>query len=76
MSAPNIDAVIRTNSPIAMSSPPGTNSLMLAGQSAEGRTNHARNENRPSHGEQQLSAVGDGVAASPKAVSQITPTTR
>jgi hypothetical protein len=76
MSAPNINAVIRANSPIAMSNPPGTNSLMLAGHRADGRTNHARNENRPSHGEQQLSAVGDGVSASPKAVSQITPTMR
>jgi hypothetical protein len=58
-----------------MNSPPGTNSLMLAGQSAEGRTNHARNENKPSHGEQQ-SAVGEGVNASPNAVCQITPTMR
>jgi hypothetical protein len=76
MSAPNINAVITANSPIAMRSPPETNSLMLAGHRAEGRTNHATNENRPSHGEQQLSALGDGVTARPKAVCQITPTMR
>jgi hypothetical protein len=67
---------MREKSPIAMTSPPGTNSLMLHGQTAEGRTNQARNENRPSHGEQQLSAVGDGVSASSKAVCQMTPTMR
>lgn len=68
-------AVIPAKRTIAMSDPPGMSSLMLDGQSTDGRTNQARNENRPSHGEQQLSAVG-GVSASSKAVSQMTPTMR
>lgn len=48
---------------------------MLDGHSADGRTNQARNEIRPSHGE-AMAAVGDGPSARPKAVSQMTPTMR
>jgi hypothetical protein len=69
-------AVIPAKSAIATSAPPGIKALMLDGQSTDGRTNQARNESRPFHGEQQLSAVGDGVSASSKAVSQTTPTMR
>jgi hypothetical protein len=49
---------------------------MLDGQSTDGRTNQARNENRPYHGEQQSSPLGDGVRANSNAVSQMTPTMR
>jgi hypothetical protein len=48
---------------------------MLAGQRADGSTNHARNETRPSHGE-ALTSVADWLSARPKAVSQIRPTVR
>jgi len=51
------------------------NALMLDGQSTDGRTNQARNESRPFHGEQQ-SAVGDGVSARSNAVSHTMPTMR
>jgi len=46
------------------------NALMLDGQNTDGRTNQARNEIGPFHGEQQSSAVDDGVRARSKAVSQ------
>jgi hypothetical protein len=51
------------------------NSLMLHGQKADGRTNHARNEINPSHGA-GMSGVADGVRARLKAVSQTIPTMR
>jgi len=57
-----------------MSVPPGMNSLMLHGQSAEGRTNHATNDRGPFHGD--MSPVPDGVSARSKAVSQTIPTVR
>jgi hypothetical protein len=59
---------------IAMSDPPGMNSLMAHGQSAEGRTNQATNERGPFHGE--MSPVPDGVSESSNAVCQTTPTVR
>jgi hypothetical protein len=71
-----MSAVMSTNRAIAMSAPPGMNALMLDGQSTDGRTNQARNESRPFHGEQQLSAVADGVSARSKAVSHTMPTIR
>jgi hypothetical protein len=76
VSAPYISTVITTNRAIATSVPPGMNALMLDGQSTDGRTNQARNESRPLHGEQQSSAVGDGVTARSKAVSHTMPTMR
>jgi hypothetical protein len=74
VSAPNIRAVIATNSPIATSDPPGTNALMVHGQRADGRMNHARKESGPAQGE--ISPVPDGASARSKAVSQTIPTTR
>ncbi len=71
-----MSAVIPTKRAIAMIHPPGMKALMLDGQSTDGRTNQARNESRPFQGEQQLSAVGDGVSASSKAVSHTMPTVR
>ena len=59
---------------IATTNPPGMNSLMLHGQSAEGRTNQARNERGPAHGE--MSPVPDGVSARSNAVSHTIPTVR
>jgi len=44
-------AVIAPRRAIATSDPPGMNALMLHGQSAGGRTNQARNEIGPFHGE-------------------------
>jgi len=76
VSAPNISAVITTNRTIATTAPPGMKALMLDGQNTDGRTNQARNEIGPFHGEQQLSAVGDGVSARSKAVSHTVPTMR
>jgi hypothetical protein len=76
MSAANIRAVIPAKRTIAMSHPPGRKALMVDGQNTDGRTNQARNEIRPFHGEQQSSAVVDGPRARPKAVSQTTPTMR
>jgi len=75
VSAPNISAVIPTKRTIATSHPPGMNSLMLDGQSAEGRMNQARNEKRPSQGD-PMSALADGASARPNAVSQTIPTMR
>jgi hypothetical protein len=63
-----------TNRTTATSAPPGMNSLMVHGQSAEGRTNQAKNERGPSQGE--MSPVPDGVSASSNAVSQTMPTVR
>ncbi len=57
-----------------MNNPPGMNSLMLQGQSAEGRTNQATNERGPFQGE--MSPVPDGVSARSNAVSHTTPTVR
>jgi len=57
-----------------MSDPPGMNSLMVHGQSAEGRTNQATNERGPFQGE--MSPVPDGVSESSNAVCQTTPTVR
>ena len=70
MSAPNINAVMPTKRPIAISHPLGMKALMLDGQSADGRTNQAANESGPFHGEQQSSPVDEGVRARSKAVSQ------
>jgi hypothetical protein len=58
-----------------MSHPPGTLSLIADGQSADGSTNHARNEMRPSHGD-PTSPVDDGPRARPKAVCHAIPTVR
>jgi len=60
---------------IAMTDPPGMNSLMLEGQKTDGRTNQAKNEIKPSHGA-GMSDVADGVTARLKAVSQTIPTMR
>jgi hypothetical protein len=76
VSAQYISAVIATNRAIAISAPPGMKALMLEGQNTDGRTNQARNEMGPFQGEQQSSAVGDGVSARSNAVSQMTPTMR
>jgi hypothetical protein len=51
------------------------NALMLDGQNTDGRTNQARNEIGPFHGEQQ-SAAGAGFSARSNAVSHMTPTMR
>ena len=76
MSATNIKAVIPVKRAVATSHPPGMNALMLDGQNTDGRTNQARNEIGPFHGEQQSSAVDDDVRARSKAVSHTTPTMR
>lgn len=47
---------------------------MVAGQSAEGRTNHARKESGPFHGEMSPLPVGE--SARSNAVSQTIPTMR
>ena len=62
------------NRTIAMTNPPGTNSLMFQGQSAEGRTNQARNEMSPSQGPE--SGVAGFVSARSNAVCHTTPTMR
>jgi hypothetical protein len=69
-------ALIAAKRTMAMTPPAGTSSLILHGQSADGRTNHARNESRPVHGERSVSAVGEGVSARPNAVSQTIPMVR
>jgi hypothetical protein len=69
-----MSAVIARRRAIATSQPPGRNSLMVAGQSADGRTNHARNDSGPSHGEMSPLPVGE--SARSKAVSQTIPTMR
>ena len=76
MSATNIKAVIPIKRAVATSHPPGMNALMLDGQNTDGRTNQARNEIRPFHGEQHVSPVADGVSARSKAVSHTVPTVR
>ena len=48
---------------------------MLDGQSTDGRTNQARNEISPSHGD-ATSAFAVVVSARPNAVSQTIPTVR
>ncbi len=70
-----MSAVIPANRTIAVSAPPGMNALMLDGHSADGRTNQARNEISPSHGD-PMSEVGGGLCARPKAVSHTVPTMR
>jgi hypothetical protein len=70
-----MSAVIPTKSTIATSIPPGTAALIADGQSAEGSTNHARNESRPCQGD-PVSAFADGPRARPNAVSQTMPTVR
>jgi hypothetical protein len=70
-----MSAVIPTNRAMAKSHPPGRKALMLDGQSTDGRTNQARNEIKPSHGD-PMSALADGVSARPKAVSHTMPTVR
>jgi hypothetical protein len=75
VSAPNISAVIPMKRATPTSHPPGMNSLMLDGQSADGRTNQARNETSPSHGD-PMSDVADAVSARPNAVSHTMPTMR
>jgi hypothetical protein len=67
--------VITTNSVTATNDPAGSEMLMLDGQSTEGRTNQARKESSPCHGE-PTSAVGDGVSARSNAVSHTIPTVR
>jgi hypothetical protein len=67
-------AVIARRRAIATNHPPGRNSLMVAGQSAEGRTNHARKESGPFHGEMSPLPVGE--SARSNAVSQTIPTMR
>ncbi len=67
-------AVITTNRTIAIRAPPGMKELMLDGQSADGRTNHAKNDIGPFHGD--MSPVPVGVSARSNAVSQTTPTVR
>jgi hypothetical protein len=47
---------------------------MLEGQSADGRTNQAKNDIGPFHGD--MSGVPDGVSARSKAVSHTIPTVR
>jgi hypothetical protein len=74
MSAPNMSAVIPISRTIATTDPPGMNSLMLHGQSADGRTNQATNERGPAQGE--MSSVAVGVSARSNAVSQTIPTVR
>jgi hypothetical protein len=74
VSAPNISAVIPTKRAIAMSDPPGMNSLMLHGQSADGRTNQARNDIGPFH--REISPVPEAGSARSNAVSQTIPTVR
>ena len=64
-----------TSNAIAISVPPGMDSLMVEGQETDGRTNHARNESSPSHGA-GISDGAAGVAARLKAVSQTIPTMR
>jgi hypothetical protein len=51
------------------------NSLMLDGQSTDGRTNQARNEMSPSQGD-PMSAFAEPVSARPNAVSHTIPTVR
>jgi len=68
--ATNIKAVIPVKRAVATSHPPGMNALMLDGQNTDGRTNQARNEIGPFHGEQQSPAVDEGVRARSNAVSQ------
>jgi hypothetical protein len=70
VSATNINAVIPTKRAVATSHPPGMKALMLHGQNTDGRTNQARNEIGPFHGEQQSPAVDEGVRARSNAVSQ------
>jgi len=70
-----MSAVIAAKSAIATSIPPGTLALIADGQSADGRTNHAKNESRPCHGD-LVSALADGPRARPNAVSQTIPTVR
>jgi hypothetical protein len=75
VSAPNIRTVITANMAKATNAPPGTKTAMLDGQNTDGRTNQARNEKSPSHGD-ATAAVADGSRARPNAVSQMTPTMR
>jgi hypothetical protein len=56
-----------TNRTTATSQPPGMTTLMLDGQNTEGRTNHAKKESGPLHGE--ISPLPDGGSARSKAVS-------
>jgi len=70
-----MSAVIAAKSAIATSIPPGTLALIADGQSADGRTNHAKNESRPCQGD-PVSAPADGPRARPNAVSQTIPTVR
>ena len=69
-----MSAVIPVNRMIATRDPPGMSSLMLHGQSADGRTNQATNDRGPFHGE--MSPLADGVRAKSNAVSHTTPTVR
>lgn len=71
----NMRAVIKAKRAIVTSHPPGISSLMLDGQSTDGRANHARKETSPSHGE-AMPADANGVCARPNAVSQMIPTVR
>jgi hypothetical protein len=59
---------------IATSAPPGMNSLMLHGQTADGRTNQARNDIGPFHGE--ISPVPVAGSSRSNAVSHTIPMVR
>lgn len=59
----------------ATTAPPGMTALMLDGQNTDGRTNQAKNDSSPAHGD-PMSAVVDGPSARPNAVSQMIPTIR
>ena len=67
--------VITTKRASATSHPPGMLELIADGQSADGSTNHARNETRPSHGD-PTSPLAEGPSARPNAVCQTIPTVR
>jgi hypothetical protein len=69
-----MSAVIPIQRTIATSAPPGMESLMLHGQSADGSTNQARNDIGPDHGE--ISPLPVAGSARSKAVSQTIPTMR
>ena len=69
-----MSAVIPRKRALATIHPPGMKALMLDGQSADGRTNQAKNDIRPFHGD--MSPLPVGVSASSKAVCHAIPTVR
>jgi hypothetical protein len=70
-----MSAVIAARRTTATNDPLGMNSLMLHGQSADGRTNQTTNAAGLDHGSGR-SDVGDLLSASSNAVSHMTPTMR